>query len=59
VSNVKGGYHVAATLMIESLESMQLRVAKNSAFNREGKKFLEQVQYFLRQIAKTSSKITQ
>jgi hypothetical protein len=39
VSNVKGGYHVAATLLVHSPEGPKLVVAKNEGFNEAEKKF--------------------
>ena len=57
VSNVKGGYHVAATLMINLPEGVKLVVAKNEGFNKRDEEFLGKLQDLLREIARTPSKI--
>lgn len=51
VSNVKGGSHVAATLLIESPDELELLVAKNEGFNEKDKKFLRDLEGKLRAIA--------
>jgi len=56
VSNAKGGYHVAATLLIEWQEEAKLLVAKNETFKQRDRDFLELLQTRLRAIASTDRK---
>ncbi|KAF1986884.1 hypothetical protein K402DRAFT_454120 [Aulographum hederae CBS 113979] len=55
VSNVKGGYHVAATLLVEMPDVAQLVVAKNESFSPTDENFLAKLQDLLRAIAKADS----
>jgi len=57
VSNVKGGYHVAATLMINLPEEVELVIAKNEGFNKTDIEFLGKLQDLLREISRTPSRI--
>jgi hypothetical protein len=55
VSNVKGGPHVAATLLVRLPEGPKLIVAKNKGFDEAAEKILERLQNHCREIAKTHS----
>jgi hypothetical protein len=56
VSNVKGGYHVAATLLLNLPDGIKLVVAKNEGFNKTDKMFLGKLQDFLQDVSRTPGK---
>lgn len=58
VFNLKGGYHVTATLLFHYAGKPELVIAKNEGFNTREKDFLVKLQALLRGVSNTSSKIT-
>jgi hypothetical protein len=59
ISNKKGGYNVAATLLIDSVDGVTLVVAKNESFSTADKEFLSKFQDLLRDVSRTSGKTPQ
>ena len=57
VSNVRGGSHVAATLLLNLPEGVKLVVAKNEGFDKTDKEFLVKLQNFLKEISRPPGKI--
>lgn len=57
VSSNKGGQHVAATSMIESIESVTVVVARNGELQEADENFLRKLQELLRAVAKNPSKV--